>query len=245
MRNFLLASLSFAVLSLAASASWLLLVTAQTERSLPALIDTRVQAIQDRLMADIDLHAGVVESMVIGRTGDVLAIANGAVQRADARTAEAEADVVRIADHADSQITGIRTDINGQMVSLSGIIRDAVQPVDDLARRYTLIPDQLATVMAPSWAATEPEITCRHADGSGYGGCWHSRITGLMGEAVNIGGVFTQHFPALSTSITGIAVDAHTFTSRAVAPRGFWGNFKDIVGTSSGLVRAGAAAGVF
>jgi len=61
----------------------------------------------------------------------------------------------------------------------------------------------------PAWLSLQPEITCRQLDGSGYGGCWHSRVTGLLGEALNVGGVFTQHFPILSTSITGIAKDTH------------------------------------
>lgn len=234
---------SAAAIAIGTSASYLLIVTAQTEKTLPALIDARAQSIQDRLMAEVGLHAVIVEELVNARTTDLLAIANGAIQRADVRTADATQAIVQIADHADSQITGIRTDLNGQLGTLNSTLANAAQPIDQLAARYTLIPDQLAAAAAPSWAAIEPEITDRR-DGHGYVG-WHSRITGLMGEAVNIGGVFTQHFPALSTSITGISVDAHTFTSRAVAPRGFWGNFKDVLGTSSGVVRAGAAAGIF
>ena len=99
--------------------------------------------------------------------------------------------------------------------------------------------------LAPSWAKLEPEITCQLADGTGYGGCWHSRITALLGEAANAGGVFTRKFPAFADSTAGIAQDVHKFTSKAVAPRGFWGTFKDLVGTGSGAVRALGAAGLF
>ncbi|HEX4275816.1 MAG TPA: hypothetical protein VHZ74_10695 [Bryobacteraceae bacterium] len=109
--------------------------------------------------------------------------------------------------------------------------------------RYTILPDQLAA--SPAWLSFEPEITCRHSDGTGYGGCMRSRVNGLLGEAERTGAEITKDSPLFLKNLTGITEDVHTFTSKAVAPRGVGGTIKDILTTGSGVVRAAGAAGVF
>ena len=244
-KNFMFGAIAVAVLLVGGSTSYLMITTAETEKVLPKLVDERAAYVQSALSAQLSIHADSIENILDRRSGAALDVIGKAINRADWRFGEVVGIADRAVNDADQQLTDIRSDADAHLVTLNKTVSDTLLPFDQLATRYMQIPDQLATAAAPSWAAVEPEITCRHADGTGYGACWHSRITGLMGEAVNIGGVFTKNFPQLSLSITGIATDAHTFTSRAVAPRGFWGNFKDIIGTSSGVVRAGAAAGIF
>lgn len=109
--------------------------------------------------------------------------------------------------------------------------------------RYTLLPDELAA--SPAWRSFEPEITCRHDDGTGYGGCMRGRVNGLLGEAVRTGAEITKDSPEFLRQFTGVTADVHKFTSKAVAPRGVGGTIKDVLTTGSGLVRAAGAAGLF
>jgi hypothetical protein len=120
-----------------------------------------------------------------------------------------------------AKIEEIRGDLKPVLenaASLENHASDTMSGVDKLTKAYAALPARVGAAVAPSWAALEPEITCRHADGSGYGTCWHSRTTALLGEAANVGGVFTQQFPKLAASLTGIAVDAHGWTTKYVAP---------------------------
>lgn len=150
-------------------------------------------------------------------------------------------DTLARADAALATAAGIRTDLQPVLRNAAATEESASEMLD----AYRALPVQVGETLAPSWEKLQPEITCQLADGSGYGGCWHARITAVLGEAANAGGVFTKKFPAFADSTAGIANDVHTFTSRAVAPRGFWGTFKDLVGTGSGVTRALGAAGLF
>ncbi|HEX3875780.1 MAG TPA: hypothetical protein VHW24_02260 [Bryobacteraceae bacterium] len=173
----------------------------------------------DRLRADLFKETGAIRDTADRRLGDALA-------RADAALAT---------------VGGIREDVRPLIQSTAATERSASALLDT----YRALPGLMGQELAPSWAKIQPEITCEFADGRGYGGCWHARITAVLGEAANAGGVFTKKFPAFADSTTGIATDVHTFTSRVVSPRGFWGNFKDLIGTGSGLTRALGAAGLF
>ncbi len=150
-------------------------------------------------------------------------------------------DTLARADAALATAAGVRSDLQPVLRNAAATEESASAMLD----AYRVLPAQLSETLAPSWEKLQPEITCQSADGSGYGGCWHARITAVLGEAANAGGVFTKKFPAFADSTAGIAHDVHTFTSRAVAPRGFWGTFKDLVGTGSGVTRALGAAGLF
>jgi hypothetical protein len=150
-----------------------------------------------------------------------------------------ELDAMR--DTADSQLTMANYSLAHGVRSLM----DTSDHANALLDAYAALPDRVGAEVSPAWLSLKPEITCRTLEGDGYGGCWHSRITALMSEAANVGGVFTKQFPAFSASVNGIAGDVHTFTSKAVAPRGFWGTFKDILSTGSGVARAAGAAGLF
>jgi hypothetical protein len=150
-------------------------------------------------------------------------------------------DTLRRADAALATLESLRQDLKPAIDNAAITEQSAAALLD----AYSALPSQVSARVAPSWAKLEPEITCQLASGAGYGGCWHSRITAVLGEAANAGGVFTKKFPSFADSTTGIAADIHTFTSKAVAPRGFWGTFKDLVTTGSGVTRALGAAGLF
>lgn len=150
-------------------------------------------------------------------------------------------DTLARADTALATVAGLRQDLQPMLRGAATTEESASAMLD----AYRALPAQLGRKLSPSWDKIEPEITCAQTNGTGYGGCWHARITAVLGEAANAGGVFTRQFPAFAGSTAGIAHDVHTFTSRAVAPRGFWGTFKDLVGTGSGLTRALGAAGLF
>jgi hypothetical protein len=177
--------------------------------------------------------------------GDTMARIDSIAAKADERTGE----VLEIARQTESdgrdQVAGARGDLNRQLTAANSTLSTTASSVNALSARYVEIPDQVANVLRPSFLSIEPEITCRHLDGSGYGGCWHSRVTGLLGEATNVGGVFVQRFPEFSGSVNGIAADVHKFTSKATAPRGFWGTTKDVIVTGSSITRAASAAGLF
>ncbi len=149
---------------------------------------------------------------------------------------------------SDARLGDMLSEVQQLRTSVTPLVGSAAATLDGATRlmeRYRLVPDELGAAAQPAYLALLPEVTCRTAAGDGYGGCWHSRVTALMGEAARVGGVFTQRFPEFSGSVTGIATDVHTFTSRAVAPRTFWQNVKDVLTTGSGVARAGAAAGLF
>jgi len=123
-----------------------------------------------------------------------------------------------------------------------------------MADKYAAVPDRLGAELRPSWMALQPEITCRQADGSGYGGCWHSRITGLLGEALKVGGVFTQKFPELADNFVkiegdfhGILSDGHQWTAKYVVPHPMKKRdyFKAIGKGALGVGIAGLHGGVF
>ncbi len=129
---------------------------------------------------------------------------------------------------ADKRLASLDDHIAPVLENASALTVASTRLVDN----YAALPGQLSTELRPSWLAIQPEITCRQADGSGYGGCWHSRITGLMGEAVNVGGTFTKHFPSLVSSFDGIGVDTHKFTTKFTAPTSvktkIWEGFRGV-----------------
>lgn len=127
--------------------------------------------------------------------------------------------------------------------------REQLQPVSaaavGLLGTYSALPHQLA--QSPAWLSLQPEVTCRQLDGTGYGGCWHSRITALMGEAARVGGVFTQRFPSLAESATGIASDIHGWTNKYVMPHKLttWGKIRLGLGVTRDIGVAGLRSGAF
>ena len=233
--------------------AWLLLVMAHGLTELrtygPAWAQAQIQREGDASRAAATVAIADTRKELLAEVGklrgDTMARIDSIAANADERTGE----VLEIARHTESdardQIAGARGDINRQLTTANGTLYATASSVNALSARYIEIPDQVANVLMPSFQAIEPEITCRHLDGSGYGGCWHSRVTGLLGEATNVGGVFVKRFPEFSGSVNGIAADVHKFTSKATAPRGFWGTTKDVIITGSGITRAASAAGLF
>jgi hypothetical protein len=174
----------------------------------PALLAARVTDLQ----GSVDALPGKVMPPVL-KVVDTAR--RDVVTRADAQITALRGDVM-------TRVDKIEADANGRtgeaLAIVAGIRQDAVPVLTSSARlmnTYAAVPAQLGAELRPSWRAIQPEITCRQADGSGYGGCWHSRITGLMGEALKVGGVFTKHFPSMVASVDGIGVDVHSMTTAA------------------------------
>jgi hypothetical protein len=136
---------------------------------------------------------------------------------------------------------GIRSDLQPTVSATTA----TVTKIGNAADTYRALPSQLAN--SPAWLSLQPEITCRQLDGTGYGGCWHSRITALMGEAARVGGVFTQRFPSMADSATGIASDVRGFTHKYVDPHPMkTGDYFKAAGKITlGLGVAGLRGGVF
>jgi hypothetical protein len=177
------------------------------------------------------------ERQVIGLRRDLLSETSVIAIAADRRLG----DTLQRADAALATLDSLRQDLKPAIDNAAS----AEQSASTLLDTYRALPSQLGAQFAPSWEKLQPEITCRLATGAGYGGCWHSRVTALLGEAANAGGVFTKKFPSFADSATGIAADVHTFTAKTVKPRGFWGTFKDFLSAGSGVARAAGAAGLF
>lgn len=140
--------------------------------------------------------------------GDVMGRVDTVERDANARTGEALAVVREFRITADLRLAAIQ-----------GQLQPAVISGSRLMDTYAALPGQLGAQVHPAWLALQPEITCRHEDGSGYGTCWHSRITGLMGEALVVGGVFTQHFPSLAASFDGIAGSVNKIGLKITTPQ--------------------------
>jgi hypothetical protein len=194
-----------------------------------------VQA-KNELLQRFDQHAGILEKQVSRVVdGDPRAIMPE--DRKPLRAlllAEIHGDFQQLSDGTFREIRGFRTAADARFgdtlqtanraLGVVETLQTSVKPALDglaktearfgaLADSYGALPDRLAFELRPAWLSLQPEITCRQLDGSGYGGCWHSRVTALMGEAARVGGAFTQKFPALSESITGIAEDFHGITA--------------------------------
>ncbi len=218
MKAFLLGAAAVAILALAGCLCALILTTRQTVELIPVEMDYTRWALVDRLDKLQVAALNEIDSQANGIRKDLQKDVKMITNKSDAQIAD-------IATKADAQLTGIRKDmkesvalaiapITEMRTDLKPLLASSTRLVDN----YAALPGQLSTELRPSWLAIQPEITCRQLDGSGYGGCWHSRITGIMGEAVNVGGVFTKHFPSLVSSWDGIGVDTHKFTTKFTAP---------------------------
>jgi hypothetical protein len=206
-----------------------------------------VQA-KKELLQRFDQHAGILEKQVSRVVdGDPRAIAPE--DRKPLRAlllAEVHGDFQQLSDGTFREIRGFRTAADARFgdtlaradraLGIAENLQTSVKPVLDgvtkteasfgaLADSYRVLPDRLAFEFRPAWLSLQPEITCRQLDGSGYGGCWHSRVTALMGEAVRVGGVFTQKFPEMADNFVriegdfhGILDDAHKWTTKYVVP---------------------------
>jgi len=188
------------------------------------------------LLSRFDEHAAILEeelSRVVD--GDPRAIAPE--DRKPLRAlllAEIHGDFRQLSDGTFGEIRAFRTAADARIgdtlqaanraLGIAENLQTSVKPAMDglakteasfgaLADSYGALPDRLTFEFRPAWLSLQPEITCRQADGSGYGGCWHSRVTALMGEAAGVGGIFRQRFPQLSESVTGIAADFHGITA--------------------------------
>lgn len=247
-RQFLTCTLIVAGTFLAVEAALLMRAATGTVAALPVQIALTRSALVAEVAAtrkDLDGQIAAARVDVLSRSErEAEGLRRDLFAETDAIRATADrrlGDTLARADSALATVDALRRDIKPAIENAAVTEQSAAALLDT----YRTLPAQMGERFAPSWAKLEPEITCQLADGKGYGGCWHSRITALLGEAANAGGVFTRKFPAFADSTAGIAQDVHKFTSKAVAPRGFWGTFKDLVGTGSGAVRALGAAGLF
>jgi hypothetical protein len=232
-------AIAVAVLAVAGCFCALLLTIRATVAAVPgeiavtrsALID-QVAALRVDAFAEIGQQATAIRQTADSQATAIRTDAMGQISgfRADANTRldGLTLKLQGIANKADDQITGLRYQISPVLINAAALTASSTHLVDT----YAALPAQLTTEIRPAWLAIQPEITCRQLDGSGYGGCWHSRITGLMGEAVRVGGVFTQHFPSMVSSMDGIGVDVHTFTTKFTAPTStktkIWDGFKSM-----------------
>lgn len=144
---------------------------------------------------------------------------------------------------ANAQLSGLRVDLAGISDRLAATVdrqgdranatlaaalngdRGLVPAATAFLATYRRIPDQLAGSAA--WQSLEPEIVCRHADGTGYGGCMRARVNGMLGEWERTGAQITKYSPQFIGAASGIAVDVHTFTSKAVTPPTIKGRIYD------------------
>jgi hypothetical protein len=220
-----LAILAGCLLALTICTCWLLLTVRETVARVPSEIaafaeglSAQVVELRTDAFAEIDLQALNLETDATTQLSGIRREALGEFadvrKTADRQLTGLRTDLVASVKTAVLPIEGIRTDLQPVLANAASLTESSTHLVDT----YAVLPAQLATEFRPSWLALQPEITCRQLDGSGYGGCWHSRITGLMGEAVKVGGVFTQHFPSMVSSVDGIGVDVHTATHKFVAP---------------------------
>lgn len=246
-RQFLTCALLAALAVLAAEAALLTISARRTVAALPE----QLALTRGALVAEVAATRNDLNQQIAATRGDLLTrserqvnlIRNDVFAETDAIRATADrrlGDTLSRADAALSTVDALREEIR-PAIENAAITEQSASALMDT---YRALPSEMAERFAPSWEKIEPEITCRLADGAGYGGCWHSRVTALLGEAANAGGVFTKKFPAFADSAAGIAQDVHTFTHHAVAPRGAWGTFKDILGIGARAAGALGAAGL-
>lgn len=239
--------------------------------AISALLWWHVRPAVDRLGAAPEMATAQIAPIIAQGIAQLTGAAQAEVRHAtDSLIAEvrgARKDVIGQVDSARLEVLGP----DGRFVALQSAVLqrvDAGVGILDLTRRenvapvlaalagttgkigtaadtYAALPAQFA--QSPAWLALQPEITCRQLDGSGYGGCWHSRVTALMGEAARVGGVFTQRAPQFVDATLGIEQDVHGWTNKYVLPHKltFWGKVKVGLLATKDIGIAGLRGGVF
>jgi hypothetical protein len=186
-----------------------------------------------------------VNSQANGLRSDLLALASTAERDANARLGET-LDIVRndsaaalyevhqarrtlsygvaSANYQLSVANGILGTAEENLFSEQGAATATLKQAERTLARYQQLPDDIAG---------DKVFKAYQAQGLGVLGA--TKV--FMGDAAKAGRTFDAKFPALMDSVTGIAGDAHTFTSNAVKPRGTWGAAKDILTVAAGLGR--------
>jgi hypothetical protein len=209
MKPLLYLSASIALLSIGACTSLLLLDARALAKAQFGVAQREGQKTRDML-----------ERQANQLRADVMLRVDGIAGRANGQVTSLRTEVLERVDRgltlADSRLSAAQSSLDGLRGDLQPVLRNAAT----LEANYATLPDRLSAELRPSWLAIQPEITCRQLDGAGYGGCWHSRITAVLGETAKAGGVFTQKFPML--------VDTFQDTNRHFA--GMTGSFDHILG---------------
>ena len=212
----------------------------RTRSEILAEVDTQIRETRTALLAEVEKQSTELQQSASSQIDMGLLLTHRHLTAIEDLVDNRSAQALYLADTRAKEITH----------TLEGFRKD-VQPtlagIDELTASYAALPGQLGKELQPAWQAIQPEITCRTLAGAGYGGCWHSRITGLFGEAERVGGVFTQKFPAFSDSVTGIAADVHTATHHYLAPGppGWKGRLEQVGKITLGLGTAALRGGVF
>ena len=174
-------------------------------RVLPGIVRFEIQETRRELRAEVDKQASGIRTDAMGQ---ISTLRTETMARVDVLTAIVDRRAGEVLEVADSRLG----EATGAIAGLRGDLQPVLANTALLEANYAALPGQLGEVLKPSWTKVDPEITCQQADGTGYGGCWHARVTALLGESARAGGIFVQHFPALADSMTGIAGDAHHMT---------------------------------
>jgi hypothetical protein len=112
-----------------------------------------------------------------------------------------------------TEIDRARQNLNTQLAVFNWNAAQTMGSASDLMDTYAQLPTRVYE--SPAWRAIEPQITCKFPDGRSKSDCWNSSFTGLLGEAKNVGGVFTKRFPEMADAWTGMMQDGHKMTSIA------------------------------
>lgn len=199
----------------------------------------QLAALRIDALAEVDSQAMILQAQLAGTRRDVFAELDEFRGAGMLTAATALAEVDRVRQTAEGQLSMAN-------ISLAYGVAAASKTTDHLSSlldAYAALPDR--AVQSPAWLAIEPEITCRHADGTGYGGCLHARVNGLLGEATNAGGVFVREFPAASAAFVGIENSLDRFANKYISPhpqtvkQKIWSGFKVVVGAGAIAARGG------
>lgn len=152
------------------------------------------------LLTEVDRQATGLQAQIVGVRGELFDRVDKIHDSLFVLTTAALSEIDKARENANVQLT-----LFNRNAALLGV------HAGDLMDTYAELPDRLQA--SATWKALEPEFTCRQADGSGFGGCWHGRITALLGESVKVGGTFTQRFPQMADAVTGMMQDGHEMTS--------------------------------
>lgn len=222
---------------------------ANAVEELPGQIDARILSVDNHLTGQIETAIGDLN----GRAMQSLDMVDRQVTgtRMDLKT---EIEGLRsdltgtVLVTLDKRIESAQSDANAQLTVFNGSMSQTGAALAQTANTYNSLPGLLGARLAPAYASLEPEITCRHPDGTGYGGCWHSALTGLMNESkVTLGQitVASKEFPSLTHSFAGISKDVNRFTDKAVAPCRGWCIVKQTLHFGVAGIEAAGAAGAF
>jgi hypothetical protein len=192
----------------------LLVAVTVAVRRVPGEINHQADATRAALQAE--LHIAVLDAnqqleaaitLLDRRTDSALREVHAANLNADQRTGEALGIVRILATNAEAQATGLRADVNGQLTTLNQTAALAVQPIGQLAERYTIPAREVQGLVAEM-----------------MGVLGATKIT--MGQTAVTAKVIAVEAPKMTAHVDSVASSVEREADQLTKPQTFWSSLR-------------------